>query len=158
MARATGGAQRTIGVMSTPATGGMTLRVALSSGSVGMATMLHGRVLRSYLGNQERTTRMRKAIVKSVSGGPRKNLIGATHDTSPAAAGSTTDTRATTPASAAAVCGSDSSGNSGLARSGGCGADLPAASVGGAGRGEPSRSAADSASSSARQSRDFGML
>ena len=107
---ATGGAQRTIGVMSTPATGGMTLRVALSSGSVGMATMLHGRVLRSYLGNQERTTRMRKAMVKSVSVGPRKNLIGATHDTSPAAAGSTTDTRATTPASAAAVCGCEARG------------------------------------------------
>ena len=42
-------ATHTIGVMSTPATGGMRRRVARSSGSVGQAATLYGKALRLYL-------------------------------------------------------------------------------------------------------------
>ena len=42
-------ATQTMGLMSTPATGGMRRRVGLRMGSVGHAAMFHGSTLRSYL-------------------------------------------------------------------------------------------------------------
>merc|ERR1740117_2664596 len=68
-------ATHTMGLMSTPATGGMRRRVGLRMGSVGQAAMFHGSTLRSYLGNQERTTRKRKSTVKIESSGPTTALV-----------------------------------------------------------------------------------
>lgn len=84
----------TRGEMSTPATGGMTARVGLSSGSVGMAAIDHGNSFKSYLGNHERTTRIRKRIVPIVSRGPSTSFVGAIHETSLALTGSTRATEA----------------------------------------------------------------
>merc|ERR1719316_2024347 len=75
----------TSGEMSTPATGGTTLRVTLSTGSVGFATRLHGSTVRSYLGNQESATRKRKSTVPIVRTLPSATFVGPTHHTAEAA-------------------------------------------------------------------------
>eukprot|EP00967_Tisochrysis_lutea_P029798 scaffold34883_cov31-Tisochrysis_lutea.AAC.1 len=155
-------ATQTMGVMSTPATGGITLRVPLRMGSVGQAAMLYGKALRSYLeqkewvkisciawmrragvgeaylGNQERIVRKRKSSVKIVNKGPSTSLVGPTQLTSDAPTAGTRAKLALAPsnhawAEAWAVVG--------VCRVGGCTGALPTCGGG-------SRSAAQTANES----------
>jgi len=91
---------QTIGLISTPATGGISLRVGLSSGSVGMATMFHGGSLRSYVGNHERTTRSKKKMVPMDRRGLSTSFVGAIQGAAAAEAGSTLES-STAPARSA---------------------------------------------------------